>query len=120
MRSASRRRAHAWGIAAEYLCVLLLLIKGYSIREMRHRNRGGEIDIIASHGRVVAFIEVKARALAADALESVTADKRRRLARAAESYIARDARLSQHGLRFDVMVVTSPWNIHHLKDAWRS
>ncbi len=118
MTNKRRRRAHVWGVVAEYLSVLLLLCKGYSILEMRHRNRGGEIDIIAARGKVIVFIEVKARGVRADALESVTQDKRRRLARAAELYVAKRARFAQHGLRFDVMVVTSPWNIHHLKNAW--
>jgi len=113
------KKAHRWGHVAEYLCMLWLVCKGYSILERRHRNRGGEIDLIAARGRVIAFVEVKARADSAAALESVTADKRRRLARAAEAYVASHPRFAQHGLRFDVMMVTSPWNIHHLKDAWR-
>ena len=119
MKDDRRRRAHVWGMVAEYLCMLLLICKGYSILEMRHRNRGGEIDIIAARGKVVAFIEVKARGSSTSALESVTPDKRRRVARAAEAYIATHGIYAQHGLRFDVMVVTSPWRITHLKDAWR-
>ncbi len=108
-----------WGMAAEYVCILWLLAKGYTILARRHRNYGGEIDVIASRGKVVAFIEVKARASEEAALESVTADKRRRLARAAESFVAHNARYAQHDLRFDVMVITSPWKIRHLQDAWR-
>jgi putative endonuclease len=119
-RISKRKRAQVWGIAAEYLCILLLLLKGYTILQRRHRNRGGEIDIIAVRGMQLAFIEVKARAQETDALESITADKRRRLARAAEAFIAGNKRYAQHGLRFDVMVITSPWKIRHLKDAWRA
>jgi putative endonuclease len=114
-----RKRAHSWGIAAEYLCMLLLLCKGYTLIEMRHRNRGGEIDIIAARGKLLIFIEVKARAQEKDALESITNDKRERLARAAQGFIASNRRYAQHGLRFDVMMVTSLWKIRHLKDAWR-
>ena len=118
MTELSRKRAHRLGLVAEYLCILVLLCKGYTLLETRHRNRGGEIDIVAVRGKLLAFIEVKARAEERDALESITADKRRRLARAAESFIASHGRYAQHGLRFDVMVVTSPWKIRHLKDAW--
>ena len=99
---------------------MLLLCKGYSILERRHRNKMGEIDIIATRGKVVAFIEVKARADVADALESVTAQKRHRVCtRGGSVFIASHARFAQHGLRFDVMMVTSPWKIFHLTDAWR-
>lgn len=115
-----RRRSHLWGMVAEYLCVLLLLCKGYSILFMRHRNKMGEIDIIAARGRLLAFIEVKARASETDALESVTAEKQRRIARAAQAFVATHASHMQHDLRFDVMVVTSPWKISHLKNAWRA
>jgi putative endonuclease len=116
---ASRRRAHLWGIVAEYLCMLLLISKGYSILERRHRNRMGEIDIIAVRGRIVACIEVKGRTSEASALESVTVQKQQRIARAVSAFIASHARYAQHGLRFDVMVVTSPCKIRHLTDAWR-
>ena len=114
-----RKRAHRWGVAAEYLSALWLLCKGYSILAMRHRNHMGEVDIIAARGKMLAFVEVKARAGEAEALESVTAQKRRRIARAAQSFIAANARYMQHDLRFDVMVVTSPWKISHLQNAWR-
>lgn len=86
---------------------------------MRHRNKMGEIDIIAARGRVIASIEVKARSSETDALESVTASKRERIVRSASAFIAAHPRYAQHGLRFDVMMVTSAWNIRHLTDAWR-
>lgn len=119
MTQKDRKRAYVWGMIAEYLCMLLLLCKGYTLLERRHRNRGGELDIIAVRGNIIAFIEVKARTDKTAALESITADKRRRLARAADAFIATHFIYAQHGLRFDVMMVTSRWKIHHLKDAWR-
>lgn len=115
----NRKRSHGWGIVAEYLCAGLLMLKGYGILALRHRNRYGEIDILAARGRTLICVEVKARAARGAALESVTADKRERLARAVASYVATHAKYAHHGLRFDVMVVTSPCNIHHLRDAWR-
>jgi putative endonuclease len=62
---------------------------------------------------------VKARGGETEALESVTAEKRRRIARGAEAFIAAHPRYAQHDLRFDAMVVTSPWKISHFRDAWR-
>jgi putative endonuclease len=120
MKQNRRKRAHRLGIFAEYLCMLLLILKGYTVLERRHRNRGGEIDIIAARRNLLAFIEVKARGQEAEALESVNAEKRRRLARAVEAYMATHQRYAQHGLRFDVMVVTSFLRIRHFKNAWRT
>jgi putative endonuclease len=116
----NRKRSHGWGIVAEYLCAGFLMLKGYSILALRHRNRYGEIDILAAKRQTLVCVEVKARAVRSSALESVTPDKRARLERAVTSYIATHANYAHHGLRFDVMVVTSPCNIHHLRDAWRS
>ena len=115
----NRRRSHAWGIAAEYLCMALLVLKGYSILARRHRNHFGEIDVIAARAKLVVFIEVKARADREEALHSITPAKRQRLLQAARFFIASQPHLAHHDLRFDAMVITSPWNIHHLRDAWR-
>lgn len=119
MKERSRKNSHRWGILAEYICALLLMLKGYSILALRHRNRYGEIDIIATRGKMITFIEVKARDDHNAALISVTSVKQQRLQEAASAFIAARKKYAQHGLRFDVMVVTSPWKITHLKDAWR-
>ncbi len=97
-----------------------LVIKGYSILAYRYRNPWGEIDIIALRSNAVTFIEVKARACQEEALLSVTPAKCRRLEQAAQAFVAPRKKYMHHDLRFDVMVVTSPWKILHLKDAWRA
>ncbi len=119
-KSNNRRKAHAWGIIAEYLCAALLLCKGYSIITMRHRNHSGEIDIIAARGKTLVFTEVKARTDKNAAVYSVTPAKQYAVTQAASGFIASHAKYASHDLRFDVMVVTSPVNIHHIKDAWRT
>jgi putative endonuclease len=115
-----RRRSYLWGMVAEYLCMGVLMLKGYSVLARRYRNPFGEIDVIAVRGDIVAFIEVKARTRHDEALASVTPAKQQRLLRAASGFIAAHKKYAHHGLRFDVMMVTSPWNITHLKDAWRA
>lgn len=118
-KSSKKEKAYLRGILAEYACAGYLLLKGYSILYMRYRNVGGEIDIIAKKGRTVIFTEVKARAAKEAALHSITPTKQQVLIRAAEGFLATHKKYFQHDLRFDVMVVTSPANIHHIKDAWR-
>ena len=114
-----------WGEtkAAEYLKG-----KGYTIIAMGYYTRFGEIDIIARHKKVLAFIEVKTRinddfALARDA---VTVSKQRKMIITAgiwlESY-------GEIGIpRFDVIEVyyrLSDRNpevcaINHIEDAFQS
>ncbi len=117
-RAAADRR----GRLAENLCVWSLRLRGWRILERRLRARrgsgAGEIDIIAKRGRMIAFIEVKARASATAALEAVTISQRARIARAAEAFIARFPGAAACDVRFDVMTLSGLLPTH-LADAWR-
>ena len=97
-------------------------MRGWRIVERRLRGvRGsgiGEIDIIARRGRIIAFIEVKARANRESALEAVTAAQRRRITRAADVYIARHVDAQNLDVRFDVMTLSGLLPVH-IADAWR-
>ena len=69
------------------------------------RLAGGEIDLIVRDGNVDVFVEVKARRAAdGTAAAAVSLDKRRRLGRAAASWILRHG-MSPGGCRFDVVTV---------------
>ncbi|HEU5046707.1 MAG TPA: YraN family protein [Rickettsiales bacterium] len=115
---ARRKRSYLRGIAAEYWCAGLLLLKGYRIIQLRHRNRYGEIDIIAARRNLLVFTEVKARSAMETALYSVTPTKQQVIARAASAFIAAHEKYSHTDLRFDLMVVTSRFRIYHLENAW--
>ena len=118
----ARLAAERRGRFAETLCVWSLRLRGWRILARRLAGRRGsgvgEIDIVARRGRVLAFIEVKARSSEAAALEAVGDAQRARIARAAEIYIARLADTDACEVRFDVMTV-SGWVPFHLADAWR-
>ena len=65
------------------------------------------------------FVEVKARAGAAQALEALGPRQRRRTARAAELFLLRHPGHAGCTLRFDLITVR-PWSMpRHLVDAWR-
>ena len=89
-RATRRRGAYLFGLKAESLAALLLRLKGYSILARRYAVSGGEIDIIARRGGSIAFVEVKARADLDMAADSITAAKRRRIARGARVWLARN------------------------------
>ena len=116
-----RKRQQAWrrGRRGESLARLALRLAGYRILAQGHRTAPGEIDIIARRGTILAFVEVKSRAdfvLAADAL---LARQRRRIARAAEGFLAVRPELQLCRCRFDVILV-APWRWpRHIRDAWR-
>ena len=80
--------------------------RGYAILARRYRTRHGEIDIVASDGPVLVFVEVKARSTCrfGGPLTSVTPTKQRRLTRVALDYLAR-SHTSGVACRFDVVAV---------------
>jgi putative endonuclease len=114
-----RRRAHRRGQAAELLCLWSLRCRGYRILARRFRVPSGEIDLIARRGRVLAAIEVKARADYASAGEAVLGRQRRRIARALEHFLSTRPDLAGLDARFDVMLVVPRRWPRHLADAWR-
>lgn len=118
----SRIAAEKHGRFAETLCVWSLRLRGWRILARRlvgKRGLGiGEIDIVARRGKVIAFIEVKARATAEAALEAVTPPQRARIARAAEIFIARYPGHEDCSFRFDVMTLSGVLPVH-IEDAWR-
>ena len=56
MAEAARQRAVRHGRAGETIAALFLRLKGYRILETRLRTPVGEFDLIASKGRVIAFV----------------------------------------------------------------
>jgi putative endonuclease len=100
----SRRELAALGEehAARYLAS-----RGYRIRERNFRlARGPEIDIIAEHGDVLVFVEVKARTSSGvfQPRDAVTSGKERQIARAAAAYLGLRER-RERVARFDIVEV---------------
>ena len=108
-----RRAAFHRGLSAETRAAALLLAKGYRIVARRWQSPVGEIDIIARRGRVLVFVEVKARERLDEAAEAVTQRQRRRIAAAATAWLARHPEDGSRDIRFDaVLVVPRRWPRH--------
>lgn len=71
------------------------------------RARGGELDIVALEGSVLAVVEVRYRASRrfGTAAESITWAKRRRIVRATLELLSREPALARLPVRFDVVEV---------------
>jgi putative endonuclease len=77
---AERQVAFRLGLSAETRAAALLLAKGFRIVARRWRSPVGEIDLVARRGRLLVFVEVKARGVLEDAAEAVTPRQQRRIA----------------------------------------
>jgi putative endonuclease len=104
-----RRRSYLIGHAAEYLAAVLLWFKGYRVLARRFRARGGEIDLIAVRGDVIAFVEVKFRQSQHEARAALTDRNAERLSAASSAWLARTPRYRRFEQRLDAMLLV-PWS----------
>jgi putative endonuclease len=93
-------------------------LKGYRIAARRWKSPAGEIDIVAHRGSVVAFVEVKARTDAGDALASLGPRQRRRIVQAARHWLASNPQAMACDCRFDIVVVTPYQWPRHIANAF--
>jgi putative endonuclease len=105
-RSATRSTSAA-GRAAERRASWHYRLRGYRILERNVWTGGNELDLVVRRGRRLAFVEVKAKGGPGmgDPLEMVTAEKQRRLRRAAEAWLASHPECGELECRFDVVAV---------------
>lgn len=100
------RGARGRGADWERLAERKLTAAGYRILARNFRAKEGEIDFVAEEGDVLCFVEVKGRGGTGFGLpeEAVTAEKQRRIFRAAEAYLERGRR-RRPACRFDVVSI---------------
>ncbi|MBQ8967650.1 YraN family protein [Ruminococcus sp.] len=91
-------------IGEDYVCEYLRQ-NGYEIVSRNFTIRGGEVDIIASQGNKLAFVEVKTRKVGAltGGEAAITYTKKQRLIKTAKAYLAKTK--VKAFCRFDVAVV---------------
>ena len=119
-RASRRHAAERRGRDAEGLAAAVLEAAGWRILGRRVRTPFGELDLIAEQGGLVAFLEVKCRATAAEAAFSVTERQRRRIVAAAEAWLAARPDAAPEGVRFDVLVVDAAGHVRRIADAFRA
>ncbi len=119
MADPRRRQAEVRGRRAERIAAMWLRLKGYTLLDRRVRTAYGEIDLVARQGRVIVFVEVKARPRLADALEAVAPSGWLRIARAAEAWRGARPQYGDHGWRYDLIALAPGRLPVHIRDAWR-
>ena len=113
----TRQKAERGGRRAERLAAWWLRLKGWRILAVRARTPVGEVDLVARRGRVLAFIEVKARASEGEAAWALDDWRLRRVAAAAEALMPRYARDGDI-VRIDaIFIVPRRWP-RHMTNVW--
>ena len=114
------------GAASEQLAAEYLRAHGLVVLARNVRCRAGELDLVCLDGGVLAIVEVRQRARRdfGGALASVTWRKQRKIIRAAQFLLQRQAEWRIRVMRFDVLAVEGmPDGAHRIvwiKDAFRA
>ena len=112
-----RRRAEAAGRRGERIAGWWLRLKGWRILDRRVRTPAGEVDLVARRGNLVAFVEVKARASAAELDHAIDERRLSRVAAAAEFLMPRYAGPGDD-IRVDVVLLAPGTRPRHIENAW--
>ncbi|WP_083957032.1 YraN family protein [Sphingomonas adhaesiva] len=94
-----------------------LRLKGWSILDRRVRTPAGEVDLVAKRGGLVAFVEVKSRATAAELDHAIDHRRLARVAAAAEVLMPRYATQGED-IRVDVILLAPRTAPRHIENAW--
>lgn len=115
-----RQAAFRVGISAESCAAAFLVAKGFRILARRWRSPLGEIDIVARRRQLLVFVEVKARATIDEAAEAVNERQRRRIAAAAEVWLAANPDKKIVDIRFDAILVAPGKIPRHVPAAFET
>ena len=111
------------GIDGETAVATLLKKQGFAILAHNYRQRCGEIDLIATKGEVVCFVEVKTRQIEYfETSQVITKTKQNKIIKTAK-YYALTNKIRDKVLRFDVAIVTGTkgeYSIRYLDNAFTS
>ena len=115
----NRHVAEARGRRAETIAAWWLRLCGWRILARRARVPGGEVDLVARRGKMVAFVEVKQRGSEEAAAMSLDEYRLRRVAVAAERLAPRYARPGDD-IRIDAIFIVPGKLPKHLPNVWMS
>jgi putative endonuclease len=112
-----RKAAENRGRQGERRAAWWLWLRGWRILDRRVRTPAGEVDIVASKGKLIAFVEVKTRATSAELDYAIDEFRLRRVAAAAEYLMPRYAKAGED-IRVDVILIAPGCLPRHIENAW--
>jgi len=110
------------GHLAEFIARNFMRLKGYRILTKNYitgkGTHAGEIDFIATRGKTLVFVEVKKRSSIEKAAYAIKPTQQQRIRNAAQSFISHNPRFQNYNIRFDAVLITFPYSIQHIANAW--
>ncbi|MCW4462868.1 YraN family protein [Sphingomonas sp. BT-65] len=113
----ARRVAEQSGRDGETRAAWYLRLRGWRILDRRVRTPAGEVDLVAKRGKLIAFVEVKARKTAAELDFAIDERRLARVAAAAEYLMPRYA-TNGEDIRVDVLLLAPGMRPRYIENAW--
>jgi putative endonuclease len=119
MRQRRGRGAYLSGLSAEDQAARAYRKRGAELLARRHRNAGGEIDLILLENGILVFVEVKQRKNRAELAESITERQWQRLGLAANHYMMTRSNETGTilGCRFDAVLIDAAGRLEIIENA---
>jgi putative endonuclease len=111
-RSPARERRH------EQRPSLARAAKGYRTLAKRWKSPVGELNLVVKRGKLIVFVEVKARPRLEEAAEAVLPRQRRRIVAAAEAWLAAHPEHAGYDMLFDAVLVAPGRLPQHIVSAF--
>lgn len=113
---------YARGKYAEFLARCYMRLHGFGIVAQNYvSGRGttaGEIDFVAKRGKLLVFVEVKQRSSLDNAAYAISPTQQQRLIRGAKNFVKNNPQYHTCDLRFDAILISLPFSIRHITNAW--
>lgn len=111
------------GKQAELFVKIVLSLKGYKIISSNYKTgkgtQAGEIDIIATKRKNVAFVEVKKRTNINQALYAISEHQKERICNGIKAFLKYHPEYNSYNKRIDAFFVASVFDFIHIKNAWQ-
>lgn len=118
-KNRGRQRAEKSGRIGELFAEIWMRLQFFQLLARRYKSPVGEIDLVMKRGKLLVFVEVKARAKEAAFAAAAQSVNQRRIIAAANHFLAHQKNLTEYDVRFDVIFV-APWRRPtHMSDAFR-
>lgn len=112
-----RHEADQRGRQGEAEAAMFLVYQGWQILAKRVKTKAGEIDLIVKRTGLVAFVEVKWRARAANLADAIDERRLSRVAAAVEM-VWQDYACQGEDVRIDVIPLAPGRKPTHIENAW--
>lgn len=103
------------GIICEYLAIVILFFKGYTILKRRYRTKFGEIDILTKKKNNLIAIEVKARHNNLETSEYVSNYQLNRIKNSLNYFVQHNNKYINFNITIEIILFINYFNYKHYK-----